>query len=156
MKDIDLNYYDVSVVTPRNHFLFTPLLPSTASGTLSFRSIIEPIRRARKEEYHYFEATCEKIDAKEKKVVCKPLFASDPIFELHYDHLIIGIGNDVNYMNVKGAKENAFPLKEIWHARKVRTHIVDCFERASNPNTPIHLRELLTHFVIVGAGATGL
>ena len=29
--------FDVTVVSPRNHFLFTPLLPSTSVGTLEFR-----------------------------------------------------------------------------------------------------------------------
>ena len=37
--------YDVTIISPRNHFLFTPLLPSTTVGTIEFRSIIEPIRR---------------------------------------------------------------------------------------------------------------
>lgn len=35
---------DVKVVSPSNHFLFTPLLPSTAVGTLEFRAIQEPVR----------------------------------------------------------------------------------------------------------------
>ena len=39
-KDIPL-----TVVSPSNHFLFTPLLPSTAVGTLEFRCIQEPIRQ---------------------------------------------------------------------------------------------------------------
>ena len=36
-KDLDKAAYDVTVVSPRNHFLFTPLLPSTTVGTLEFR-----------------------------------------------------------------------------------------------------------------------
>ena len=36
-KDVDKARYDVSIVSPRNHFLFTPLLPSTTVGTLEFR-----------------------------------------------------------------------------------------------------------------------
>ena len=36
-KDLDKSKFDVSVVSPRNHFLFTPLLPSTTVGTLEFR-----------------------------------------------------------------------------------------------------------------------
>jgi NADH dehydrogenase FAD-containing subunit len=34
----------LTVVSPANHFLFTPLLPSSAVGTLEFRCIEEPIR----------------------------------------------------------------------------------------------------------------
>ena len=45
--------FEVFVVSPRNHFLFTPLLPSTTVGTIEFRSIIEPIRRARKGIIYY-------------------------------------------------------------------------------------------------------
>lgn len=36
-RDLDKRRFDVSVVSPRNHFLFTPLLPSTTVGTLEFR-----------------------------------------------------------------------------------------------------------------------
>ncbi len=36
-KDLDKTKFDVSIVSPRNHFLFTPLLPSTTVGTLEFR-----------------------------------------------------------------------------------------------------------------------
>lgn len=36
--------FDVRLVSPANHFLFTPLLPSTAVGTLEFRAIQEPVR----------------------------------------------------------------------------------------------------------------
>ena len=37
--DVSKEKYDVVLVSPRNHFLFTPLLPSTAVGTLEFRAI---------------------------------------------------------------------------------------------------------------------
>jgi len=40
-KDLDRRKFDVSVISPRNHFLFTPLLPSTTVGTL--------VRKKRKE-----------------------------------------------------------------------------------------------------------
>ena len=37
LKTIDKTKFDVIVVSPRNHFLFTPLLCSTTVGTLEFR-----------------------------------------------------------------------------------------------------------------------
>ena len=43
-RAVDKNLFDVHVVSPANHFLFTPLLPSTAVGTLEFRAVQEPIR----------------------------------------------------------------------------------------------------------------
>lgn len=40
LKSIDKSLYDVVVVSPRNHFLFTPLLASTTVGTLEFRLVL--------------------------------------------------------------------------------------------------------------------
>lgn len=36
--------YDVTMVSPRNYFLYTPLLPSAATGTVEPRSIVDPVR----------------------------------------------------------------------------------------------------------------
>lgn len=36
--------YDVTLVSPRNYFLYTPLLPSAATGTVEPRSIVDPVR----------------------------------------------------------------------------------------------------------------
>jgi NADH:ubiquinone reductase (non-electrogenic) len=44
LKGLDASMYDVQVVSPRNYFAFTPLLPSVTCGTVEARSIVEPIR----------------------------------------------------------------------------------------------------------------
>jgi len=57
IKTIDMEKYNVFLVTPRNHFLFTPLLPGAACGTVELRSIIEPVRRAVVHESKYCKRT---------------------------------------------------------------------------------------------------
>ena len=44
LKTMDTEDYNVVVISPKNFFLFTPLLPSVAVGTLSQRAIIQPTR----------------------------------------------------------------------------------------------------------------
>jgi NADH:ubiquinone reductase (non-electrogenic) len=44
LKNLKDPSYEVQVVSPRNYFAFTPLLPSVTCGTVEARSIIEPIR----------------------------------------------------------------------------------------------------------------
>lgn len=44
LKYLDASAYDVQVVSPRNYFAFTPLLPSVTCGTVEARSIVEPVR----------------------------------------------------------------------------------------------------------------
>jgi len=44
LKGLDGSLYDVQVVSPRNYFAFTPLLPSVTCGSVEARSIVEPVR----------------------------------------------------------------------------------------------------------------
>ena len=38
-KFINKDEFEVILISPRNHFLFTPLLPSTTVGTLEYKCI---------------------------------------------------------------------------------------------------------------------
>ena len=55
------------VISPRNYFLFTPLLPSVAVGTISPRSIIQPTRyltRHKKRAVSVIEAEATEVDVR--------------------------------------------------------------------------------------------
>lgn len=56
LKNLKNPSYDVHVISPRNYFAFTPLLPSVTVGTVEARSICEPIRKmVKKVRKTYFE-----------------------------------------------------------------------------------------------------
>lgn len=44
LKNLKDPSYKVDIVSPRNYFAFTPLLPSVTVGTVEARSVVEPIR----------------------------------------------------------------------------------------------------------------
>lgn len=44
LRNLNNPSYEVQVVSPRNYFAFTPLLPSVTCGTVEARSIVEPVR----------------------------------------------------------------------------------------------------------------
>lgn len=155
--------YDVQVISPRNYFAFTPLLPSVTCGTVEPRSIVEPIRnivRKKNVDVHYWEAECYKIDAENKKVYCRSSLSSNQNeteeIVVDYDYLVISIGARVNTFNIPGVAENCHFLKEIEDAQKIRRTIVDCFERASLPDLSDEERKNILHFVVVGGGPTGV
>lgn len=53
LKNLKDPSYEVQVVSPRNYFAFTPLLPSVTVGTVEARSIVEPVRNiVKKVEMH--------------------------------------------------------------------------------------------------------
>lgn len=45
VQDIDPKLYDLTVVSLRNHMVFTPLLASACVGTLEARAVAQPITR---------------------------------------------------------------------------------------------------------------
>ena len=154
IKAIDTTQYDVVVVSPRNHFLFTPLLPSTTVGTLEFRSIIEPIRAARP-EVQFYQSLCTAVVPEEKKIQCEGAI-DKRTFELRYDILVIAVGAAVNTYGISGVREYALFLKELSDARAIRQKIIECFEQASQPSVSDGERKRLLHFVVVGGGPTGV
>ena len=95
------------------------------------------------QDYHYYEGSAISLDTEKQLVTCSPNFDDDPNFVLPYDKLIVAIGCDVSDYGIPGVKEYAYPLKEINHAYTIRQKVIECFERAANPATPLHLRETL-------------
>lgn len=154
VKAVDIERYQIVVVAPRNHFLFTPLLPSTTVGTIEFRSIIEPIRTARK-GLRYHQAYCVSIDFEKRVAYCEGKFKQTP-FEVSFDKVVIGVGAISNTFGIPGVAEHCHFLKEIQDARDIRHTVIQCFERASKPNRPIEDFDWLLRFVIVGGGPTGV
>eukprot|EP01031_Cornospumella_fuschlensis_P033367 gene33367-40370_t len=156
-QDIDKTKYDVHVISPRNHFLFTPLLPSTTVGTLEFRAIQEPVRTI--PHIHYSQSVVQGINFNENSVTCIDIFKDGYAFDLKYDILILAPGSETNTLNVQGVlnNPNVFFLKQLRHARAIRNRLIDCFERASSPSvTSDQERRALLTFLVVGGGPTNV
>jgi NADH:ubiquinone reductase (non-electrogenic) len=146
--------FDIIVVSPRNHFLFTPLLPSTTVGTIEFRSIIEPIRHAR-EDVRYYHAEALELETSNKKLKCRGV-TDQHEFEIGCDVLVIAVGAVSNTFGVPGVAEHAMFLKELHDARELRQRIIRRFEQANLPGVSAEERQRLLHFIICGGGPTGV
>ena len=154
LKRIDARLFNIVVVSPRNHFLFTPLLPSTTVGTVEFRSIIESVRIARPDVL-YYQAFAKSLDAKKKTLRCQGAL-DKKIFTLPYDYLVIAVGARSTTYGVPGVLKHALFLKEVSDARAIRQRIIECFELAARPTISREERKRLLHFVVVGGGPTGV
>ncbi|GKY96414.1 hypothetical protein MPSEU_000600900 [Mayamaea pseudoterrestris] len=155
--DIDKNT-PYTVVSPHNHFVFTPLLASTAVGTLEPRCIQENVRVRLSPNGSYISGKARSIDT-ERKTVSVESFTND-IFELEYDKLVIAVGvktNTFGFESIKSAQErgdDVYFLKRLAHARSIRTNIIDSFEKASLPNVSVDEKKRLLSFLVVGGGPT--
>ncbi|GBG27407.1 External alternative NADPH-ubiquinone oxidoreductase B1, mitochondrial [Hondaea fermentalgiana] len=153
---IDKKKYDVQVISPSNHFLFTPLLPSSVVGTLEFRAIQEPVRTVRNLGA-YYQAKALSVDENTRQITCKGIFSGDE-FRVEYDFLVCAAGAKTNTFNTPGIADRegkeVFFLKHLHHARQIRNRILECFERAAIHLTDDAERDRLLTFVVVGGGPT--
>ncbi|URD91391.1 Pyridine nucleotide-disulfide oxidoreductase [Musa troglodytarum] len=163
VRNVDSSLYDVQVISPRNYFAFTPLLPSVTCGTVEPRSIVEPIRkiiRKKGGEIKFWEAECFNIDPDNKKVHCRTNTGTNlernGEFLVDYDYLVIAVGARVNTFNTPGVVQHCHFLKEVEDAQKIRKSVIDSFERAILPDLDEEERKRTLHFVIVGGGPTGV
>ncbi|MGL4553008.1 MAG: FAD-dependent oxidoreductase, partial [Gemmataceae bacterium] len=154
MRQIDPSRYDVTAVSRRNHFVYTPLLPSTVVGTVEFRSIVEPLRRGRG-GVRCLLGSALSLDAEARTVRCREAETGHE-WDQPYDVLAVATGAESNTFNVPGAREHCFFLKEIEEARAIRQRLIANLERAGLPGVPDDERRRLLHFVAVGAGPTGV
>lgn len=151
LKTLDTDEFNVVVVSPRNYFLFTPLLPSVTVGTLEPRSIIQPTRyitRHKKRKVSVYEAEAKEVDPVKKTVTFEgKLIISSRVSDrqkltriadisdikgkastvtIPYDYLVYAVGCENQTFGIKGVPEYACFLKELSDADKIRTKLMDC------------------------------
>ena len=158
LKQLHAGEYHVTVVSPSNHFLFTPMLPSATVGTLEFRSLVEPVRKiVKKVDGHFLKASAVDVEFSEKLVEISSLGpkGEEERFYLPYDKLVVGVGSTTNPHGVKGLEYCHF-LKDISDARLIRNQVISNLETACLPTTSDEERKRLLSFVISGGGPTGV
>ncbi|TPX10829.1 uncharacterized protein E0L32_008218 [Thyridium curvatum] len=162
LKQLDTENYNVIVISPRNYFLFTPLLPSCTTGLIEHRSIMEPIRsilRHKRASVKFYEAEASSIDP-DRKVV--KIFDNSDVkgdvveTEVPYDMLVLGVGAENSTFGIPGVREHSCFLKEIGDAQRIRKKIMDCVETAAFKDQSPEEIDRLLHMVVVGGGPTGV
>ncbi|AGO11036.1 AaceriAFR447Cp [[Ashbya] aceris (nom. inval.)] len=173
LKHIDARKYNVTVVSPRNYFLFTPLLPSTPVGTVDEKSIIEPVVNfalKKKGNVSYYEAEATSINPDRNTVTIKSVstvaqlshpdnhlgLTQQDSAELKYDYLVSAVGAEPNTFGIPGVEEHGNFLKEIPHSFEIRKRFLSNVEKANLlPKGDPERKRLLT-IVVVGGGPTGV
>lgn len=169
LKHLDTSLYNVTVVSPRNYFLFTPLLPSVPTGTIDAKSIVDPVRNIAKQtplEVSYLEAEATHIDPVTRHITVQhsanpataniaPVAAAIQT-QLDYDYLVIAVGAQPNTFGTPGVYEHAYFLKELSDAVKIRSKLMQNIELAQLLPRDSPERERLLTFTVIGGGPTGV
>lgn len=157
---------EIVMVSPRPHFLYTPLLAGSSVGTVTLRSACEPLRNlvnvaaAKSEDATFVRAHAREVDTKNKtvRVTCGE---SGSELHLAYDKLVVAVGSMPNTFGIPGVTEHALFLKEAEDSSRLHARLLSNLEKAAalmHYGADQHANEIdrLLHVVIVGGGPTGV
>jgi NADH:ubiquinone reductase (H+-translocating) len=141
---------EVTLIDRHNYHTFQPLLYQVATSLLDAEDVGAPVRSMfrHQDNVTFRMATVSGVD-----VAGRTIHLED-CNQIAYDYLVLAGGATVNYFNIPGAAEHAFPLYTLMHAVKLRNQILERFEAADR--NPSLIQEGALNFVIVGAGPTGV
>jgi NADH:ubiquinone reductase (non-electrogenic) len=157
----------VVVVSPRPHFLYTPLLASSSVGTITLRSACEPLRAlVESAASKATSATFVRADARYVDVINKKVYATTDseegmALELSYDKLVVAVGAQPNTFGIPGVQEHALFLKEAEDSAKLHAKLLSNIEKASALSSQGGNRyraeiDRLLKVIVVGGGPTGV
>lgn len=95
LKTLNPGEYHVTLISPKNYFLFTPLLPSASVGTLGLRALTEPIRLiVARALGNFLKAEAVDVDFNEKLVEVAQTGpkGEERRFYVPYDKLVVAVG----------------------------------------------------------------
>jgi len=138
----------VALIDHLNYTTFWPMVPSIIPSNAEVRHVAHSLRRIlRPLGVEYFQDEVAEVDFVARRV--KTYERDYP-----YDYLVLAPGSRTTYFGTPGAEENAFNVKGLRDALRVRNHVIDCFEEAEHLED--RLPDDLLTFVVVGGGPTGV
>lgn len=141
---------DVTLVDPRNHHTFQPLLYQVATAGLEAGDVAHQVRDLLRAQPHarFRLGRVADLDLDGRRVWL------DDGDALPYDHLVLAAGAVYDDFGVPGVRDHAFVLKSVPEALALRAHVLRRFEAAAR-DPELAARGGLD-VAIVGAGPTGV
>ena len=146
--------FEITLVNKENYFVFQPMLAEVVSGNIGILDTVSPIRRMLPlTDLHVRDV--ESIDTKLQTVTTTPGFRQQPNV-IHYDHLVLALGNVTDFRGLRGLPEHAIPFKNLSDALYIRNHVIHVLEEAAIEHKDQRLRRQLLTFVVAGGGFSGV
>ena len=143
---------DLTLIARDNFFLFTPMLPQAATGSIETQHIVVSLRRVLPRVL-VFDAEINGIDLAGHTVTVT--HGDGAVHSVKWDQLVIAVGGETNFFNLPGVAEHALTIKTLADAFVLRNRAIDMLEQAELEEDDAVRKRLLT-FVVAGAGFAGI
>jgi NADH dehydrogenase len=140
----------ITMISRENYHLFQPLLYQVAIAGLVPSQIAYPVRSIFRSQKNFSFEMGDVTD-----INFDERFVRMDGSAIAYDYLVLAVGGETNFYNIRSIQEHAFQLKGVDSAVETRNHLLSMFEKASREPDPEQRRALLT-FAVVGGGPTGV
>lgn len=147
-RELSERRIQLTVVSDRADFLYTPLLPNVATGELDAAHITFELRDA-------FEPTTEVIIREVESIDLGARCLRSPAGDISFDYLLIACGSQVNWGGHPEWAAHALALKDADDAVRLRERIAQVLNESAHISDPEARQRHLT-FVIGGGGPTGV
>jgi len=144
---------EIELISNRNYFVFQPLLPEVAGGTIHAQDAVTPIRTLLK-GIQVRQAEVRKIDFATSALQVVQGKRRIPV-EIRYDHLVIASGQITEMSIFPGFEEHSLTMKDLADAHRLRNHIIKCLELADITRSAERKQAALC-FVVAGGGFSGV
>lgn len=143
----------IELINDTNYFVFQPLLPEVAAGIISASDAVTPlrvmIRGVNVRMAHAFD-----VNFDQQYVHVLQGSKRKPI-QVHYDHLVIVVGQTVNLDMLPGFTDHSLTMRNLSDAYVLRNHVINCLKHADVTGDKVLKQRLLT-FTVVGGGFSGV
>lgn len=148
---LDPDEAQVTLASPNDYMLYSPLLPHVAAGTLNPTDIAVPLRRTL---HRTLRAPCSIIgvDLERKVCVAHPVIGKDHL--VPWDRLALCPGSVTRTFSIPGLIDHGRGMKTLAEARGLRDHVLAQLELGNTVSDPAERASHCT-FVVVGAGYAG-
>ena len=148
--------YEILLISKENYFVFHPMLAEVVSGSVGMLDTVSSIRLLLPRT-HLHVREIESIDVNNQTVSTLPGFRQQPNV-IHYDYLVLALGNVTDFRGLRGLPEHAIPFKNLSDALYIRNHIIHALEEAAieYEHEDERLRQQLLTFVVAGGGFSGV
>jgi len=143
--------WQVVLISEENYTTFNPMLAEVVGASVLPSHVIAPIRRMIRKT-RFISARVTSVDIQKRTVIFD---GEEKQGAIDFEHLVFAFGTRANMELVPGMKEHAMPFKVLGDALELRNRVIEQMEKADQ-ETDSDQRRFMGHFIVVGAGFSGV